>query len=160
MLNHWLNVLFLLLSAVLLLNVFRRAAAEVVCPVFFRDNVPTPASGITDRGGESPDFCLHVRPLNSVCPGLQLLSLLLKRGNIWITRKRGQDVIRDVNQGAGIAHKTHVRQHTKDAVCRETLKDGGLDIKPHLLINIRSIIYGRVRVVSYDLVLNGIGGST
>jgi hypothetical protein len=34
--NHGLDVLSLLLSAVLPLNVFRRAAAEVVCPVFFR----------------------------------------------------------------------------------------------------------------------------
>jgi hypothetical protein len=66
MLNRRLDVLFLLLSTVLPLNVFGRAAAEVVCSVFFRDDVSTPTPGTTDRGGKSPNFGLYVRPLNSV----------------------------------------------------------------------------------------------
>jgi hypothetical protein len=107
-LNHWLNILLLLLSAILLLNIFRRAAAEVVCPVFFRDNISIPAPGTTDYSSELPDFCLYIRPLNSIYPGLQLLSLLLKYNNIWIGREYGQDIIRDMNRGTGIIYETYI----------------------------------------------------
>jgi len=48
----------------------------------------------------------------------------------------------------------------KDTIYQGTLEDSGLDIKPHLLINIGPIIYNWVRVMSYDLVPNSIGNST
>jgi hypothetical protein len=68
MLNYWLDILFLLLSAVLPLNVFSWAVAEVVYSVFFRDNVLIPTPGTTDCGSKSLYFCLYVYPLNSICP--------------------------------------------------------------------------------------------
>jgi len=89
MLNRRLNIVFLLLSVVLPLNVFGRAAAEVVCSVFFGDNVSTPTPGTTDSGGKSPHFCLYICPLNSACLSFQLLSLLLKCGDIWIRGEHG-----------------------------------------------------------------------
>jgi hypothetical protein len=160
MLNHRLNVLLLLLSAVLPLNVFGRAAAEIICSVFFRDNISTPAPSTTDCGGKSPNFCLNIRPLNSVCPCFQLFSLLLECGDVWIGGERSQDVVRYVNRGAGIAHKAHMREHAKDAVGRRTLEDGRLDVEPHPLIDVGPIIHGRVWIVSHDLIPNGIGSST
>ena len=48
----------------------------------------------------------------------------------------------------------------KDAIYQGILKDGGLDIKPYPLINIGPIIYGQVRVISYNLVPNSISSST
>jgi hypothetical protein len=160
MLYQWLDVLFLLLSAVVPLNVFRWAAAEVVISVFFRDNISTPSPGTTDCGGKSPNFCLDVRPLNSVRPIFQLLSLPLKGGDNRIGGERSQDVVRYVNRCARIAHEAHMRQHAKDAVCRGTLEDSRLDVKPHPLIDVGPVVHGRVRVVSHHLVPNGIGGST
>jgi hypothetical protein len=53
-----------------------------------------------------------------------------------------------------------VGEHTKDAVRRGALEDGRLHIKPHPLINVGPVIHGRVRVVSYNLVPNGISSST
>jgi hypothetical protein len=134
-LNHGFDVLFLLLSAVLPLNVFRWAAAEVVCPVFLRDDVSTPVPYTANSGGKSPNFCFYIRPLNSVCPGLQLVSLLLECGNIGIGRERSQDVVGDVNRGTGIAHETHMGQHAKNAVGRRAFEDRGLDVEPHTLID-------------------------
>jgi hypothetical protein len=81
-LDRGLDVLFLLMSAVLTLDVFGRAAAEVVGPVFFRDDVSTPAPGTTDQGGETPNFCLDLRALNSICPSFQLLPRPLKCGGV------------------------------------------------------------------------------
>jgi hypothetical protein len=159
-LNYGLDILFLLLSAVLLLNVFRWAAAEVVCPVFFRDNISISAPGTADYSSKSPDFCLYIRLLNSIYPGLQLLSFLLKYSNIWIGREYGQNIIRDMNRGTGIIYKTYIYQYIEDAVYREILENGRLDIEPYLLINIGPIIYSRVRIVLYNLVPNGISSST
>ena len=68
-LNYQLDILPFLLSAILPLDVFRRAAAEVVCPVLFRDNISTSAPSTTNYSSESPNFCLYIRPLNSICPG-------------------------------------------------------------------------------------------
>ncbi|EPE30054.1 hypothetical protein GLAREA_13102 [Glarea lozoyensis ATCC 20868] len=48
MLNYGLDILFLLMSVVLPLDVFGRTTAEVVGTVFFRDDVSTPAPGTTD----------------------------------------------------------------------------------------------------------------
>jgi hypothetical protein len=160
MFNHRLGVLFFLLSVILPLDVFRRAAAEVICSVFFRDDISTPTPSTADCGSKSPNLCLYVRPLNSVCPSFQLLSLLLKCSDLWIRRERGKYVVRYMNRCAGIAHKAHVGEHTKDAVCRGTLEDSRLHIKPHPLVDVGPIIHGRVRVVSHNLVPNGIGGST
>jgi hypothetical protein len=69
-LNYGLDILFLLLSAILPLDIFYRAAAEVVCLVFFRDNISTPAPSTTDYGSKAPNFYLYVHPLNSIYPGL------------------------------------------------------------------------------------------
>jgi hypothetical protein len=68
MLDHWFDVLFLLLSVILPLNVFCRTAAKVVCSVFFRDNVSTPTPSTTNYGGKPPNFYLDIRPLDSIYP--------------------------------------------------------------------------------------------
>jgi hypothetical protein len=66
MLNHGLDILFLHLPAVLPLNVFCRAATEIIRSVFFRYYVSMPTLGTTGCGGKTLDFCLDVRPSNSV----------------------------------------------------------------------------------------------
>jgi hypothetical protein len=45
-----------------------------------------------------------------------------------------------------------MRQHAKGSICRGMLKNGRLDVKSHLLIDIGPITYGQVWVVSYNLV--------
>ncbi|ELR03176.1 hypothetical protein GMDG_06002 [Pseudogymnoascus destructans 20631-21] len=49
MLNHWLDVLFIVLSIVMPLNVFCWAAAEILIPEFLRDDVSTLSPSTTDR---------------------------------------------------------------------------------------------------------------
>jgi hypothetical protein len=70
MLNYWLDILLFLVSVVLPLDIFGRAAAKVVSSVLFRDNIATSALGTTDRCGKTPDFRLDIRPLDSVGPSL------------------------------------------------------------------------------------------
>ncbi len=53
-----------------------------------------------------------------------------------------------------------MRQHAEGTVGRGTLKRGRLNVKPHALVDKRPIVDGRVRVVSHDLVSNGVGSST
>lgn len=48
----------------------------------------------------------------------------------------------------------------KDTVSRGTLKDSRLNVKPRALVDKRPIMGGRVRVVSYNLISNGVGSST
>jgi hypothetical protein len=144
MLNYWLYVLLFLLSAVLSLNVFGRAVAEIICLVFFRDNISTLTPSTTDCGSKLPNFCLYVRPLDSIYPSFQLLLLLLEYSNIWIGGERGKDIVRYINRSAGITHEAYMREYTKDAVGRGALEDNRLDVEPHPLIDIGPVIYSRV----------------
>jgi len=50
MFNHRLDILLFLLSTVLPLDIFYRATAEVVGPVFFGDDITTPAPRTADYG--------------------------------------------------------------------------------------------------------------
>jgi hypothetical protein len=86
--DYRLNILLFLLPTVLLLDIFDWATAEVVGSVLFRDNVSTPAPGATDLCGETPDFRLDLRSLDSIRSGFQLLSLLLEGDDVWIWGKR------------------------------------------------------------------------
>ncbi|KAH6664654.1 hypothetical protein B0J14DRAFT_569620 [Halenospora varia] len=110
-----LEVLSLLLSTVLPVDVFSRTAAEVVGLVFFRDNVSPSTLSTADFGGEPSKLCLDC-------------------DDILIREKRGQHVVRHVDRCAGIAHEAYVRQYAKDAICRGTLENGRQDVKPHPLI--------------------------
>lgn len=77
MLNYWLDILLFLVSVVLPLNIFNKAAAKVVSSVLFRDNIATSALSTIDCCGKTLDFCLDICPLDLVGLSLQLLSLLL-----------------------------------------------------------------------------------
>jgi hypothetical protein len=158
MFNYRLGIFLFLLSAVLPLDVFRRAMAEVVGPVFFRDDVSTPGPGTTDLCGKAPNFRLDPRSLDPVRPGLQLLSPLLEGDDIWIRGKRCKNVVRHVNGRARITHEAHVSEHAEDAICRGSLEDGRQDVKRHPLIDVGPVIYRRVRVVSHNLISNCIRG--
>jgi hypothetical protein len=57
-------------------------------------------------------------------------------------------------------HKAYIHEYTKDTIGRKTLENNRLDIEPHLLIDIRPIIYSLVRVISHDLVPNNISSNT
>jgi hypothetical protein len=158
-LNQRLDVLFFLLCAIVPLNVFCRAAAEVVCAVFFGDDVSALTLSTIDGGSKLSHFFLYVCPLHSVCPSFEPLSSLLKVNNSWIGGERGQEVVRYMDRSGGIAIQAHMRQHAKDAVCGRTLEHGRQDVKPHPLIYVGPIIHGRVRIVPHNLVTNGISGS-
>jgi hypothetical protein len=69
-LNYWLDILFFFVSIVLLLDIFGRAAAKVFSLVLFRDDIAISALGTTDCCSKILDFCLDIRPLDSVGPSL------------------------------------------------------------------------------------------
>jgi hypothetical protein len=64
--NHRLNILLFLLPTILPLDVFCRATAEVVGPVFFSDNVSTAGPGAADLRGKALNFRLDLRPPDPV----------------------------------------------------------------------------------------------
>jgi hypothetical protein len=97
MLNHRLDVLLFLLPAVLPLDIFCRATAEVVSSVFFRDDVSPAGPGNTDLCRETSNVRLDLGSLDPISSGFQLLPPLLEVDDIWIRGKRCKDVVRHVN---------------------------------------------------------------
>ena len=78
MLNYRLDILLFLLPAVLPLDIFYRATAEVIGSVFFRDNVSPPGPGNTDLCRETSNFRLDLGSLDPISSGFQLLPPLLE----------------------------------------------------------------------------------
>ncbi len=68
--NHLLDILFFLLSTVLPLDVFCRATAEVVRPVFFKDDVSTLGPGTANLCSKASNFRLDPRSLYPIRPSL------------------------------------------------------------------------------------------
>jgi hypothetical protein len=57
-------------------------------------------------------------------------------------------------------YKTYIYKYAKNTVSKGMLENSRLDVKPHLFVDIGPIIYGRVRVVSHNLVPNNISSNT
>lgn len=149
-----LNIFLFLLLAVLLLDIFCRAIVEVVSSIFFRDNILTTGPGITDFYDKVPNFYFNLCLLDLVSLSLQLLSLLLEDNDFRIREKYYKNIVRYVYQCSRIIYKAYINKYTEDIIYGKLFENNRLNIKRYSFINISLIIYYRVRIIFYNLILN------
>lgn len=154
--NHRLDILLLLLSAILPLDVFCQATTEIVGPVFFSNNIIIAGPRTTNLRSKVLNFRLELRPPDPVSPSLELLPPLLERDDNGIGGKCYKNVIRHVHRHARITHEAHMGEHTEDTICGGPLEDDRQDIERHPLVNIGPVIHCRFRIVFHDLISNRI----